>query len=96
MWLTVTLWCVAYFLAVVVTYGICEYEDLTVDKITGEVEKKYKTGDEIPNAVIAIFWPIALIAFIALGPFELAEIAAKKIKKMQNPKKMDFNNGKYE
>ncbi len=96
MWLTVTLWCVAYFLAVIVTYGICEYEDLTVNKKTGEVEKKYKSGDEVPNALIAIFWPIALFAVIAVGPFELAEIAAKKIKQMQNPKKMDFNNVKYE
>jgi hypothetical protein len=96
MWLTVTLWCVAYFFAVIVTYGICEYEDLTVDNKTGEIKKKYKNGDEVPNAMIAIFWPITLIAFIAVGPFVLAEIAAKKIKKMQNPKKMDFNNGKYE
>ena len=39
---------------------------------------------------------MAIIAFIAVGPFALAAIAAKKIKKMQNPKKMDFNNGKYE
>lgn len=96
MWLTVTLWCVAYFLAVIVTYGICEYEDLTVDKKTGEVKKKCKSIDETPNFVIAIFWPIALIAVIAVGPFELAEIAAKKIKQIQNPKKIDFNNGKYE
>lgn len=96
MWLTVTLWCVAYFFAVIVTYGICEYEDLTVDNKTGEIKKKYKNGDEVPNAMIAIFWPITLIAFIAVGPFALAAIAAKKIKQMQNPKKMDFNNGKYE
>ena len=96
MWLTVTLWCLAYFLAVIVTYGICEYEDLTVDNKTGEVIKKYESDDETPNVVIAIFWPIALIASIAIGPFVLAAKAAKKIKQMQNTKKMDFNNGKYE
>ena len=96
MWLTVTLWCLAYFLAVIVTYGICEYEDLTVDNKTGEVKKKHESDEKTPNFVIAVFWPITLIAVIAIGPFELAAKAAKKIKQTKNPKKMDFNNGKYE
>ena len=86
----------AYFVIMVVTYGVCEYDDLVVDKDTNEIKEKSKKSDECPNFLIALFWPFALSIVILNGPFELATWMAKKVKKILNPKKVDFNNGKYE
>ena len=96
MWLTVTLCAIVYIIAASIAYGIFEYSDLEYDKCSGEVKEKRKTNDECPNAILAVVWPAVLVVFIIMGPFDLASWMAKKIKKMQNNKKIKFNAYKYE
>ena len=96
MCLIITLCAIAYFIAASITYGILEYMDLEYDEYSGEVKEKRKDEESCPNSVISIFWPIVLVFVLICGPFDFASWMAKKIKQMQNPKKMNFNTNNYE
>ena len=96
MWIIITSCVVAYIIAASIAYGIFEYDDLEYDKYSGEVKEKRKSSDACPNALLAIFWPAVLVVVFITGPFEFASWMAKKIKQMQNPKKMNFNTNNYE
>ena len=87
---------IAYFVIMIVTYGVFEYDDLVVDKDTNEIKEKSDKDDECPNFLIALLWPAVLVVVLITGPFKFASWMAKKIKQMQNPKKMNFNANNYE